>query len=61
MGALREMIENKEAIFKWISTDKPLADVLTKVGACKLTLLLVLSDMKLLDLKKENWRNVLFV
>ena len=43
MSALREMIDRKELILKWVSTDNQLADVLTKAGVDKRRLTDILS------------------
>ena len=43
MNALREMVDNKTIQIEWISTDKQLADVLTKHGVNKKKLTDVLS------------------
>lgn len=47
MAALREMIDRKEIIIKWISTQLQLADVLTKSGVNKSKLTDVLSNGRL--------------
>ena len=48
LGALREMVENKEIILKWVPTDAQLADVFTKAGVDKRKLMDVVSSGKLI-------------
>ena len=45
MAALRELVEKKELVVKWVPTEKQLADVLTKQGASKDKLMLALKNM----------------
>ena len=47
LAALREMLEENQLIIQWITSDKQLADVLTKQGASKLPLINVLCEGKL--------------
>ena len=49
MGALRQMVESKEILIKWVSAEKQLADALTKAGASKMKLLRAVSAGKLSD------------
>ena len=44
MSALRQMVERGEIVIQWVSTDKQLADVLTKSGVLKQKLTDVLSS-----------------
>ena len=44
MNALREMVENQLVQIEWVSTDKQVADVLTKMGANRRKLTDVLSS-----------------
>ena len=43
LSALREMVDNKELMIRWISKEKQLADVFTKAGVNKRILTDVLS------------------
>ena len=50
MAALREMVERNEVIIKWVSTEKQIANVLTKAGADRSKLTDVLSSGMLTDI-----------
>ena len=47
IASLREMYERNEVDFRWIETDKQLADLLTKKGGAKFKLLSALRESKL--------------